>query len=74
MSDIVDQAQDAEALFIALARQAVTLAAPTLPAKGVCYNCQATVTESLRFCDSSCRDDFAYRKAAETRRGIIRHG
>lgn len=74
MSDIADQAQDAEALFIELARQAVTLAAPTLPAKGVCYNCMDAVTDDLRFCDTACRDDFALRKASETRRGIARNG
>lgn len=34
--DIADQAQDAEALFIELACQAVTLAAPTLRATGQC--------------------------------------
>jgi hypothetical protein len=70
--DIVDQAQDAEALFIALALHAVNLAAPPLRATGQCYNCLANVTNDLRFCDSSCRDDFASRKAAETRRGIVR--
>lgn len=70
--DIVDQAQDAEALFMAVARKAVTLAAPTLPANGVCYNCQADVNNGERFCDASCRDDYALRKASETRRGIVR--
>ena len=72
--DIADQAQDAEALFIELACQAVTLAAPTLRATGQCYNCLASVQDDLRFCDTACRDDFAYRKAAVTRRGIIRNG
>ena len=72
--DIADQAQEAEALFIDIARRAVTLAAPTLPAKGVCYNCQDDVADDLRFCDSFCRDDYALRKASETRRGLVRHG
>ena len=72
--DIVDQAQDAEALFMDLARKAIALAAPVLPANGVCYNCQDEVAYDLRFCDSFCRDDYALRKASETRRGIVRHG
>ena len=72
--DIVDAAQDTESLFINLARQAVTLAAPTLRATGRCYNCLANVIDDLRFCDSACRDDFALRKASEARRGIVRHG
>lgn len=39
--DIVDQAQDAEALFMDLARKAITLAAPVLAVTGTCYNCQS---------------------------------
>ena len=74
MSDIVDQAQDAEALFLSLVRKAITLAVPVLPAKGACYNCQDDVPYDLRFCDSFCRDDYALRKASEARRGIVRHG
>jgi len=74
MSDIVDQAQDAEALFFSMARKAIALAAPVLPAKGTCYNCQDEVPYGLRFCDSFCRDDYALRKASEARRGIVRHG
>jgi hypothetical protein len=74
MSDIVDQAQDAEALFIDLARKSIALATPVLPARGTCYNCKDDVPYDLRFCDSFCRDDFALRKASEARRGIVRHG
>lgn len=61
--DIVDQAQDAGR-------------SPVHPARtpGRCYNCLGSVLNDLRFCDTACRDDFAYRKAAETRRGITRHG
>ena len=66
--DIVDQAQDSEALFFSLARKAVTLAAPVLPVTGTCYNCQSPLEPGLRFCDSDCRDDFARRKDAEIRR------
>ena len=67
--DNVDQAQDAEALFIDLARKAITLAAPVLPATGACYNCQTPLDSGLRFCDSDCRDDYGVRRTAEVRRG-----
>jgi hypothetical protein len=72
MSDIVDQAQDAEALFIALARQAVTLDAPVLRATGQCYNCQAPLDPGLRFCDPDCRDDYGIRRTSEVRLGMAR--
>jgi hypothetical protein len=72
MSDIVDQAQDAEALFLDLARKAITLAAPVLPETGTCYNCQAPLDPGLRFCDPDCRDDYGIRRTAEVRLGMAR--
>jgi len=68
--DIVDQAQDAEALFMELARKSITLAAPVLPVTGTCYNCQSTLDAGLRFCDSDCRDDYGARRTAEVRMGL----
>jgi hypothetical protein len=70
--DIVDQAQDVEAMFLACALAEIHRAAPVLRATGQCYNCLANVQDDLRFCDTACRDDFASRKAAEARRGIVR--
>jgi hypothetical protein len=67
--DIVDHAQETEALFFALARRAITLAAPSLPARNECYNCQAPLDPGLRFCDADCRDDYGVRRTAEVRRG-----
>ena len=72
--DIVDQAQDVEAMFLACALAEIHGAAPVLQAIGQCYNCQDAVPYDLRFCDSFCRDDYAQRKAAEARRGLVRHG
>lgn len=69
MVDIVDQAQYAKDLFVTLSRRAVAQAAPTLPAKGVCYNCQAPIEPGRRFCDADCRDDYGVRRTAEVRRG-----
>ena len=68
--DIVDQAQDIEAMFIAAALAEIHGAAPVLLANGRCYNCQDDVPYNLRFCDSFCRDDYALRKASEVRRGL----
>lgn len=70
--DIVDQAQEAEALFIELAKKAITLAAPALPANGVCYNCQSPLDPGLRFCDADCRDDYGVRRTTEVRLGLVR--
>ena len=70
--DIVDQAQDAEALFMDLARKAIALAAPVLPANGVCYNCRAPLDPGLRFCDADCRDDYGVRRTSEVRMGLAR--
>ena len=70
--DIVDQAQEAEALFIALAKKAVTGATPVLLPQGRCYNCQSIVPPGARFCDADCRDDYATRKNSEARLGLGR--
>lgn len=72
--DIVDAAQDIEALYLAAALAEIHGAAPVLLANGKCHNCQDDVHYDLRFCDSFCRDDYAQRKASEARRGIMRHG
>ena len=69
--NIVDQAQDAEALFMDLARKAIALAAPVLPANGVCHNCQDEVVYDLCFCDLFCCDDYVLRKVFEIRCGIV---
>jgi hypothetical protein len=72
--DIVDQAQETQALYMAAALAEIHGAAPVLLATGLCHNCQAEVHGRDRFCDSFCRDDYALRKASEARRGIVRHG
>ena len=72
--DIVDQAQDVEAIYLAAALAEIHGAAPVLLAIGKCHNCHDEVPYDLRFCDSFCRDDYALRKASESRRGIMRHG
>lgn len=70
--DIVDRAQDTEALYLAAALAEIHGAAPVLLSNGTCYNCQDEVPYDLRFCDSFCRDDYMLRKASEKRRGIVR--
>lgn len=63
--DIVDQAQDIEALYLAAALAEIHGAARVLLATGHCHNCKAPIAEPLRFCDSDCRDDYAHRQRAE---------
>lgn len=69
MSDIIDQACEREEMDRALAIANCKRTAPELPACGQCYNCQASLPEGVRFCDSDCRNDYSARKAAEVRRG-----
>ena len=59
-------------MFMDLARKAIALAAPVLPANGVCYNCLAPLDPGLRFCDADCRDDYGVRRTSEVRMGLAR--
>lgn len=72
MPDLADQAQESETLFLSAALAGIDSAAPALPANGRCYNCLVRVKPRHRFCYADCRDDYAHRKAAEARRGLVR--
>lgn len=68
MTDIFDLATDREEQererAIAAARQPVRVLAFT----GHCYNCQAPLAPSMRFCDAMCCEDFEKRQRAEAMR------
>ena len=69
MTDSIDVACEREQLDRDLAIAAAKHSAPDLPACGECYNCQASVPEGFRFCDSVCRNDWSNRKRCEALRG-----
>jgi hypothetical protein len=64
MSDIADDADEAQAAFLRAALAKVPK--PTAPhGIGMCLNCQAEVDGERRWCDAACRDEWAkYRERA----------
>jgi len=65
--DIMDRAADREQMDRDLAIAAAHHHAPDIPAIGICYNCEASLPEGVRFCDCDCRNDYEKRKDAERR-------
>lgn len=60
--DEIDRAQERTEQFMnhSLGKLAAT---PALPAPtGACFNCQASVSDGERYCDSDCRDDWQHRQ------------
>lgn len=64
MTDIVDQAQHAEAMHLQRAMQSARQADPMLISCGTCHNCDAIIPPGTLFCDADCRDDHAKRHAS----------
>ena len=68
MPDQFDAAQKLEELQ---REHALRLRKPTLPATGLCHNCQEHVAPGLHFCDTDCSDDFqAIQRAYELRKRL----
>lgn len=67
--DIADSASDREQLDRDLALSAARQHDRPLPFIGQCYNCQSSLIDGARFCDSDCRNDYANRKRCEALRG-----
>lgn len=44
--------------------------APSLPARGECFNCEAPLANGLRFCDTYCMEDWQRQCDAITRQGL----
>ncbi len=68
MADIIDKANDRAALDLQRALAAAARAAPPLPYVGQCYNCEASLPPSMRFCDGDCCRDYEKRQRAEAMR------
>ena len=61
--DIIDQANTAAELFN---RAALSQRKPEGPAAtGYCFNCDARLAVGLRWCGSSCRDDWQRQQRAD---------
>ena len=56
MADILDQASELEAMLNNAAAQFRKPTGPT--ATGECLHCGEPLTNGLRWCDATCRDDF----------------
>ena len=61
MSDIVDIAQQAEALHLQRALAAVRVQRQRLIPCHRCHNCEASLPAGFLFCDTDCRDDYQRR-------------
>lgn len=68
MADIIDQANDRAEMDLQRALAAAKQSAPALPFVGSCYNCDAILPPSMRFCDADCCADYERRKRAEAMR------
>ncbi len=64
--DIVDDAQQAEALLVRSGIAAARRVRDLLPPIGRCYNCDASLPPGVRFCDADCRDDHQRQQRART--------
>ena len=62
MSDIVDLAQEVEALLLQRAMQNARVSSAPLIACGQCHNCDAIIPPGMLFCDIDCRDDHSKRQ------------
>jgi hypothetical protein len=62
MTDIYDQATEREERDREMAIAAAKRSAPALPYVGRCHNCDASLPESMRFCDADCCRDFEKRQ------------
>lgn len=69
MADIIDMANDRAEMDLQRALDAAMHTPPPLPFCGQCYNCEASLPFSLRFCDSDCCRDYEKRRRAEQQRG-----
>lgn len=70
-ADPVDRASvEQQRLLEENIRAAKATAAPPLPAKGFCYNCDEPLSEGERFCDKDCRDDHEQRLRSRRQRGL----
>lgn len=63
MSDVIDQACEAEEWFRSQALDEIQ-AADRMPFTGRCYNCEEPLTVGC-FCDTDCRDDYEKRIKAK---------
>lgn len=68
MADIIDQANDRAEQDLQRAIAAAASGVPPLPFTGSCYNCDAILPASMRFCDADCCADFERRQRAEAMR------
>lgn len=58
----IDAAQDHIERTMAATLEAQRSKPDTMPPCGKCYNCGDDVSDSLKFCNHDCRDDFQLRK------------
>ena len=66
LSDIVDTANDAAALF--LADSLAHVPTDALPVTGTCHNCDEPV--EAHFCDKECARDWEYRQNILRKQGL----
>lgn len=55
MSDVIDIAQEHEAIFLNVA---LSKRAPAMAYKSKCHWCDDPVSPNAHFCDADCRQDF----------------
>jgi hypothetical protein len=68
IADITDDRAALEAPYLIAASRRKAGPAET----GHCAYCNATLPPGLRFCDSSCRDDFEAEERTRERQGLLR--
>jgi len=61
MSDVIDDGCERAEQFLAHAIGTAIRNVKSLEPKGRCYNCDAPLGQSAKFCDPDCRDDFQQR-------------
>lgn len=55
MADLIDNAQEQEAVFL---KAALSNRPASLPYRQKCHWCDAPVSPNAHFCDADCRQDF----------------
>lgn len=59
MSDVIDTAQEQEAIFL---NAALSRRAPSIPYTLKCHWCKEPVAANTHFCDADCQHDYTQHK------------